>query len=113
VLNLLENAAKYAPAGTSIVVEGRVDGTMVAVSVRDEGPGLTAEQAARVFDKFYRVDSGLTRTTEGTGLGLAICRGVVEAHGGRIAVETTAGHGCTFTVRLPALATAPRVGGEA
>jgi len=103
LLNLLENAAKYAPAGTPIVVEGRTDGGMVLVSVRDSGPGLTPEQAARVFDKFYRVDAGLTRETEGTGLGLAICRGVVEAHGGRIIVDSTPGQGCTFTVILPAI----------
>ena len=108
LLNLLENAAKYAPAGSPIVIEGRAgevaEGTMVAISVRDRGPGLSPEQAAHVFDKFYRVDSGLTRATEGTGLGLAICRGVVEAHGGQIAVETTSGQGCTFSVTLPAIA---------
>ena len=89
LLNLLENAAKYAPAGTPIVIEGRAEGDVVTISVRDRGAGLTAEQAAHVFDKFYRVDAGLTRGTEGTGLGLAICRGVVEAHGGRIAVDAT------------------------
>jgi two-component system OmpR family sensor kinase len=71
------------------------------VSVRDYGPGLTPEQAARVFEKFYRVDSGLTRATEGTGLGLAICRGIVEAHGGQISVEATPGQGCAFIVTLP------------
>ena len=110
LLNLLENAAKYAPAGTPIVVEGRVDGdTAVALSVRDQGPGLTPAQAARVFDKFYRVDSGLTRATEGTGLGLTLCRAVVEAHGGRISVETTPGRGCTFTVTLPVAVVAPSV----
>jgi two-component system OmpR family sensor kinase len=54
-----------------------------------------------VFDKFYRVDSGLTRATEGTGLGLTLCRAVVEAHGGRIDVNTAPGRGCTFTVTLP------------
>ena len=70
LLNLLENAAKYAPAGTPIVVEGRADGDTVAIEVRDRGPGLTPAQAARVFDKFYRVDSGLTRAIEGTGLGV-------------------------------------------
>ena len=58
LLNLLENAAKYAPAGTPIVVEGTRSGRSVAISVRDQGPGLTPEQAARVFDKFYRVDVG-------------------------------------------------------
>ena len=110
LLNLLENAAKYAPAGTPIVVEGRVDGdTAVELSVRDQGPGLTPAQAARVFDKFYRVDSGLTRATEGTGLGLTLCRAVVEAHGGRISVETTPGRGCTFTVTLPVAAVVPSV----
>ena len=102
ILNLLENAAKYAPAGSPIVIEGALDGSMVSLRVRDRGPGLTPEQAARIFDKFYRVESGLTRATEGSGLGLAICRGVVEAHGGHISVETVLGQGCTFTVCLPA-----------
>ncbi len=101
LLNLLENAAKYAPAGTPIVVEGRVDGETVVISVRDQGPGLTPAQAARVFDKFYRVDAGLTRVTEGTGLGLTLCRAVVDAHGGHIDVKATPDHGCTFTVTLP------------
>jgi signal transduction histidine kinase len=102
-LNLLENAAKYSPARTPILVEGRVEGRNVAVSVTDQGPGLTPEQARHVFDKFFRVDTGPTRTTEGTGLGLAICRGVVEAHGGQITVTSTPGKGCTFTVQLPAI----------
>jgi len=112
LLNLLENAAKYAPAGTPIVVEGRADGDTVEISVRDRGPGLTPTQAARVFDKFYRVDSGLTRATEGTGLGLALCHAVVEAHGGHIAVDATPGEGCTFTVTLP-IAAADRSTGAA
>ncbi len=104
LLNLLENAAKYAPAGTPIEIAGALTGEMVAVTVSDWGPGLTAAQAARVFEKFYRVDSGLTRSTEGTGLGLAICRGVVEAHGGHMSVQSVPGQGCAFTFTLPALA---------
>jgi signal transduction histidine kinase len=108
LLNLLENGAKYAPAGTPIEVDGCAEEGAVKIRVRDWGPGLTPEQAARVFDKFYRVESGLTRATEGTGLGLAICRGVVEAHGGEITVDATPGQGCAFTVTLPALpASAP------
>jgi signal transduction histidine kinase len=103
LLNLLENAAKYSPPETSIVVKGRVEAAHVAVDVIDRGPGLTDEQASHVFEKFYRVDSGLTRSTEGTGLGLALCRGVVEAHGGTITVAARPGEGCTFTVRLPAM----------
>jgi signal transduction histidine kinase len=101
LLNLLENAAKYSPASGPIVVKGGVSAEAVTIGVRDQGPGLTADQAARVFDKFYRVDSGLTRVTEGTGLGLAICRGIIDAHGGRIWVETSPGAGCTFMVQLP------------
>jgi signal transduction histidine kinase len=104
LLNLLENAAKYSPADTPITIEGKVEGQSVIVSVIDQGPGLTEDQAGRVFDKFYRVDSGLTRVTEGTGLGLALCRGVAEAHGGEISVSSTPGEGCTFTVSLPSMA---------
>ena len=54
-----------------------------------------------MFDKFYRVDSGLTRATEGTGMGLAICRGIIDAHGGRIWVDASPGVGCTFIFQLP------------
>lgn len=104
LLNLLENAAKYAPPGTPIEIAGSLDGAMVAISVHDGGPGLTPAQAARVFDRFYRVDSGLTRATEGTGLGLAICRGIVEAHGGHMRVQSRPGQGCTFTFTLPTIA---------
>jgi signal transduction histidine kinase len=103
LLNLLENAAKYAPPDTLIVIEGHATGDRVQISVRDQGPGLTPEQAQRVFDPFYRADSGLTRATEGSGLGLAICHGIVEAHGGQIAASATPGSGCVFTVSLPAL----------
>lgn len=103
LLNLLENAAKYSPPRTPILVEGRVEGQEIAVSVVDHGSGLNREQAAHVFDKFYRVDSGLTTATEGIGLGLAICRGVVEAHGGQISVTSRPGQGCTFTVRFPVM----------
>lgn len=103
LINLLENAAKYSPAGTPIVVEGRAAGGEVVVSVIDRGVGLTSEQAAHVFDKFYRVDSGLTRATEGTGLGLALCYGVIEAHKGKMTVTSTPREGSTFTFTLPAM----------
>lgn len=103
LLNLVENAAKYSPANTPILLEGRVEGDTAVLRVTDHGPGLTPDQMAHVFDKFYRVDSGLTRATEGTGLGLALCRGVAEAHGGKISVHSEPGTGCTFTVRLPAM----------
>jgi signal transduction histidine kinase len=101
LVNLLENAAKYSAPGTPIVVEGRIESRAVAVRVVDRGVGLTPEQATHVFDKFYRVDSGLTRATEGTGLGLALSYGVIEAHNGTMTVDSTPGVGSVFTFTLP------------
>jgi signal transduction histidine kinase len=103
LLNLLENAAKYSPVDTTITIRGQVEDGTVAVSVIDLGPGLTREQSARVFEKFYRVDSGPTQAVDGSGLGLALCKGVAEAHGGRITVDSHPGRGCVFTVYLPAM----------
>jgi signal transduction histidine kinase len=109
LLNLLENAAKYSPPGQPIDVIGRSEHGQISVSVVDQGPGLSAEQAQRVFEKFYRVDSGLTRATQGTGLGLALCRGVIEAHGGQITVDSAPGKGCRFTFTLPAMPAQPAI----
>jgi two-component system sensor histidine kinase KdpD len=83
LVNLLDNAAKYAPGGTTIEIEGRRDNGAVVIEVRDEGPGIPLDDLERIFDKFYRVRSG-DRQRAGTGLGLAICRGFVEAQGGTI-----------------------------
>jgi signal transduction histidine kinase len=77
-------------------------GGMVQISVRDNGIGLTQENKDRIFERFYRVDTGSARRTEGTGLGLAICRGIVEAHGGQIWVESEGRNkGSTFYFTLP------------
>jgi two-component system, OmpR family, sensor histidine kinase KdpD len=95
--NLLDNAAKYAPAGTEIRVLSAVEDGAFVIRVRDQGPGIPAAEADRVFSKFYRI--GGRRT--GTGLGLAICKGLVEAHGGRIALENPGREGAAFAVSLP------------
>jgi two-component system OmpR family sensor kinase len=71
------------------------------LSVADTGPGLTQDQAARVFERFYRTDSGRGRARGGTGLGLAIAASLTAAHGGQIGVDTAPGQGATFIVRLP------------
>ncbi len=101
LLNLLDNAAKYAPAGSRIgIAAGREDG-MVRIAVRDEGPGIPAEDLERIFEKFYRVRRA-DRRPAGTGLGLAICRGFVEAMGGTIvAANRTDRSGAVFTVAFP------------
>lgn len=95
--NLLDNAAKYSPAGSEIHVAGAAEDGAFVIRVRDHGPGIPAAEADRIFSKFYRL--GGRRT--GTGLGLAICKGLVEAHGGRVAVENPGRGGAVFCVSLP------------
>jgi len=105
--NLVDNAIKYSPNGGPIAVRiSRANGHLT-VGVSDRGLGVTAEQAERLFERFYRVDNSLHRTTRGVGLGLFICRSLVEAHGGRIWVESQPGQGSTFWFTLPVLADVP------
>src|SRR5207237_1537634 len=90
--NLIENATKYAPAGTDIAVDVRPERDMVSVSVGDRGPGIPALALPHLFDPFYRVMDGRPRP-QGLGLGLAIVRGLVGAHGGTVRAENRAGGG--------------------
>jgi signal transduction histidine kinase len=100
--NLVENAIKYAPAGGPITIWIR-DGAQLTVGVRDRGPGIPPEHADRLFERFYRVSAGADGAARGLGLGLAICKGLVEAHDGRIWMESAPGAGSTFTFTLPKL----------
>ncbi|GIH64394.1 sensor histidine kinase [Microbispora siamensis] len=99
--NLMSNATTHTPEGTPITVRvGSLDGTAF-IEVADKGPGLTPEQAARVFERFYRADPSRTRPSGGSGLGLAIVESLVRAHGGKVGVETAPGAGAAFRVTLP------------
>ncbi|MDQ0470958.1 sensor histidine kinase [Labrys wisconsinensis] len=101
LFNLLDNAAKYAPAGTVIRLQGERDGAVVTLQVLDEGPGIPAGELELVFDKFHRAEKG-DQVRAGTGLGLGICRGFVEAMGGAITAGNRADRsGAVFTIRLP------------
>jgi len=97
--NLLDNARGYAGAGPVEVV-ARQAGDAVELRVVDHGPGIPVPERERVFDQFYRLKGGGKRP-EGTGMGLAICRGIVQAHGGLLRVETTPGGGATLVLTLP------------
>lgn len=97
--NLIENATKYSEPETQIAVQVEPDEGEVVFSVIDQGAGIEAEHSARIFERFYRVDNA---PPGGTGLGLAICKRIVEAHGGRIWVESTPGEGSKFAFALPA-----------
>jgi two-component system, OmpR family, sensor kinase len=104
--NLVGNAVTHTPAGTPVTVrlaERNGDRPPVAVlEVADEGPGLTEEQARRVFERFYRVDTSRSRVSGGgTGLGLAIVQALATAHAGTVEVDTAPGTGSTFRVLLP------------
>ncbi|WP_433023043.1 sensor histidine kinase [Kribbella sp. CA-294648] len=99
--NLVSNALHHTPVDAPITISvGTRDGLAV-VEVADTGPGLSHEQKARVFERFYRADSARTRSTGGSGLGLSIVAALVAAHNGKVTVTDTPGHGATFTVHLP------------
>jgi two-component system phosphate regulon sensor histidine kinase PhoR len=101
--NLLTNAIKYTPEGGTVGVSALAEKDYVRVAVKDTGFGIAAEDLNRVFDRFYRVKDDNTRMISGTGLGLAIVKSIVEAHNGRIEVESEPGHGSTFHVFLPVM----------
>ena len=99
LFNLLSNARKYAAPDTPIHFSARRQQHEVVVSITDQGQGIPAEELPHIFDRFYRTTRG--RKVEGIGLGLYITRRLVEAHGGRIWVESEVGKGSTFTFTLP------------
>ncbi|CAM2925995.1 sensor histidine kinase [Skermania piniformis] len=99
--NLVGNAISHTPADAQVTVRLVPRPEQVAVQVIDTGPGMAPEDAARVFERFYRTDGSRTRHTGGTGLGLSIVSSLVDAHGGTVSVDTELGVGTTFTVELP------------
>lgn len=101
LLNLLDNAVKYTPAGGQVAAGWNLDGQHLQLWVRDTGIGIASEHLPHIFDRFYRVDKARSRAEGGAGLGLSICRWIAEAHGGSVSVRSAPGQGSTFTVVLP------------
>ena len=103
--NIIDNAIKYANEG-AITVRLTGDNSLIQIQIQDTGSGIPPEDIPHLFQKFYRVDSSLTRTVGGSGLGLFISRKIVEMYNGRIWVESQVGQGSTFFINLPRLTTA-------
>jgi heavy metal sensor kinase len=102
VINLLDNAIRYTPPGGEVTVRLRATNEGVAVSVEDTGPGIESQHLPYLFERFYRADFARARDCGGTGLGLPIVKGIADAHGGTITLETEVGKGSIFTLILPA-----------
>ena len=110
LMNIIENALKYTPAGSGIEISAEFAPAAVTVSVADEGPGIPPGLEEKLFDKFYRASP--ERAQSGVGLGLTICRAIVEAHGGTIRAENRSPHGAAFRFTLPRDEAPPALEGE-
>jgi heavy metal sensor kinase len=102
VTNVVDNAIKYSPKGSTIAVRVRRDGDRAILDIVDQGAGVAAEHRERIFDRFFRLDEARSRDSGGTGLGLAIAKWAVEVNGGQISVESSATEGSLFRIALPA-----------
>ena len=99
IINLMDNSIKYTPEGGVVTISARAAPAEVIVSVRDTGPGIPSDQHTRIFARFARLQR--EAAPKGMGLGLTFCKLAIEAHGGKIWVESQVGHGSTFSFRLP------------
>jgi two-component system, OmpR family, sensor histidine kinase BaeS len=112
--NLLANALRHTSRGGHVTCSARQHDDRLEIAIADTGEGIAAEHLDRVFERFYRVDPARSRTSGGTGIGLALVRAIIEAHGGTAtATSQGAGHGATFTLRLPIFTPASSPGVEA
>jgi heavy metal sensor kinase len=101
VMNLLDNAIQYTPAGGHVWIDGELSAARATLVIADDGPGVPADDLPHIFDRFRRVDKARNRQMGGTGLGLAICKSIVEAHGGEITMDSEVGRGTRVRVTLP------------
>jgi two-component system phosphate regulon sensor histidine kinase PhoR len=101
VINLVDNALKYMPAGKKVRIVWERDKDLTVLRVIDNGPGISAEDQSRIFERFYRVDKARSREMGGTGLGLAIVKHIMQKHSGAVRVRSTAGHGTEFICEFP------------
>ena len=103
LVNLIDNAVKHSPKGEAVTVGIKNENSMVELSVADRGPGIPAAEREKIFERFYRLGSELRRETQGVGIGLSVVKHIVEAHAGRVVVESEVGQGSRFTIELPGI----------
>ncbi len=101
IINLVDNAVRFSPRGSTVEVRGDLAGDEIKVSVKDEGPGITEDEQQLVWERFYKADSFKTGRDSGSGLGLAIARQIIELHGGRVGLDSSPGAGSTFWFTVP------------
>jgi two-component system sensor histidine kinase KdpD len=102
IVNLIGNALKYTPSGSTIRLSAKQNDHVVIVSVEDDGPGISPEEKEKIFEMFYVGDNTASSGRKSLGLGLALCRTIVNTHGGKIWVEDNSPHGAVFSFTLPA-----------
>jgi two-component system phosphate regulon sensor histidine kinase PhoR len=109
LVNLIDNATKYSPGNTPVRVTAGQDSSpgSVYISVEDEGVGIPLAEQERIFERFYRIGSELTRESTGAGVGLSLVKNTMDAHGGRVKVESTGGGGSRFSLVFPAQQESP------
>ncbi len=101
IMNLIDNAVKYSPEGSSILVWAKSQDHKIFIGIKDTGPGIEAKHHSKIFDRFYRVDDSRSRPTAGAGLGLAITSWIIKTHGGEITLNSEVGQGSEFIIQLP------------
>lgn len=102
VINIVDNAIKYTPKGSHIEITTRRQNDSAVIAIADDGPGISDEMKARVFDMFYSGANKIADSRRSLGLGLSLCKSIIHAHGGTIEVSDYAPHGTVFTFTLPA-----------
>ena len=102
IINIIDNSIKYTPENSHIEIRANKEDDFIKIIISDDGPGISNEDKAHIFDTFYTGSSSVADSRRSLGLGLSLCKSIVTAHGGEIRISDNIPHGCVFTFTLPA-----------